>query len=267
MSNLQSLVSNNFNQNPISGVFGNGNVRFFTASTTWTVPAGITRVRARVWGGGGNGPPGGGGGFAIETISSGLGATVVITVGAAGVGTAGGTSSFGAFVSATGGAIGAGAGGGTGSGGDINNTGGSAGTGTGGGGGAASLLGNGGEGGTSGAAGRSLASGGGAGTVTSTSDVRPGGSGFTSIGGVGGAYNATAMVQAPVAGIPLFTTFSIDFIGTGGGGGSSFGYGSQGINGGGGGSGASGGGNGGFPGGGGGSTSPAGGAGLVIVEW
>ena len=90
MSNLQSLVSNNQNQNPISGVFGNGNVRFFTSSQTWTVPTGITRVRARMWGGGGAGSAstaGGGGGFAIKEITSGLGATVSISVGGYGGGT------------------------------------------------------------------------------------------------------------------------------------------------------------------------------------
>ncbi len=102
----------------------------FTSGGNWTVPAGITRARVRIWagggGGGGNGTAGagggGGGGGYAEDIITGLvpGASIAITIGAAGTagantGTAGsnnggngGTSSFGASLSATGGTGGGG---------------------------------------------------------------------------------------------------------------------------------------------------------------
>ena len=107
----------------------------FTASGTFTVPAGITAVKVTVAGGGGGssttyGTVGGCGGVAVGHYT-GLtpGGSVTVTVGAGGSGgasgTAGGTSSFGAFCSATGGAGGtSGATGvwGTGSGGTILNS-------------------------------------------------------------------------------------------------------------------------------------------------
>lgn len=93
----------------------------FTASGTFTVPAGITSVEVEVWGGSGGsggagstggGAGGGGGGYARKLIT-GLtpGATIAITIGAGGTAGAsgggnggnGGTSSFGTYVSATGG--------------------------------------------------------------------------------------------------------------------------------------------------------------------
>ena len=83
----------------------------FTSSGTFTVPAGVTKVKVTVVGGGGGGgigtsyAGGGGGGTAIKTIT-GLtpGGTVAVTVGAGGVAAAAGvTSSFGAYCSATGG--------------------------------------------------------------------------------------------------------------------------------------------------------------------
>jgi len=103
-----------------SGGGGFANWQIFTGNGTFTVPAGITKVKATVVGGGGgsggsnNGPSGGGGGGgAAIRIITGLtpGGTVSVTVGGGGgggngspsVGGTGGTSSFGAFCSATGG--------------------------------------------------------------------------------------------------------------------------------------------------------------------
>jgi len=119
---------------------GFSNIQVFTSSGTFTVPAGITKVKATVVGGGGggrnDGGGGGGGGAAIEIVS-GLtpGNTVTVTVGTGGAGGStggtGNTSSFGAFCSATGGAGGQtspafqGVLGGLGSGGDLNIRGGS----------------------------------------------------------------------------------------------------------------------------------------------
>jgi hypothetical protein len=105
----------------------------FTASSTWTVPAGITRAKVTVISGGGAGGftvagyssgGGGGGGTSIKYVS-GLtpGGTVSVTVGAGGTTGSGGTSSFGAYCSATGGAVGTGlvgGNGGIGSSGDFN---------------------------------------------------------------------------------------------------------------------------------------------------
>lgn len=94
--------------------------QLFTTSGTWTVPAGVTRARVTVIGGGGggaawsastNGQPGGGGGIAIGIFTVTPGSSIVVTIGAGGVGglgntnvgTSGASSSFGAFLSATGG--------------------------------------------------------------------------------------------------------------------------------------------------------------------
>lgn len=97
-----------------SGGGGFSNMQVFTSTGTFTVPAGITKVKATVTGGGGGGcsnGSGGGGGTSIEIVS-GLtpGGTVSVTVGGGGTGVGGansggtgGTSSFGAFCSATGG--------------------------------------------------------------------------------------------------------------------------------------------------------------------
>jgi hypothetical protein len=140
-------------------------VQVFTASGTWTKPAGLKRVKVTVVGaGGGSGgvaatganqaaAAGGGaaGGAAIKTIAaSALGATETVTVGAAGAaatagnnaGGTGGTSSFGSHCSATGGTGGGGsdttgstttganaADGGSGSSGDVNVIGGGSGDG------------------------------------------------------------------------------------------------------------------------------------------
>ncbi|WP_114910883.1 glycine-rich domain-containing protein [Acidibrevibacterium fodinaquatile] len=108
----------------------------FGQSGTWTVPSGISQVRARLWGagggagGGGSGAGGSGGGYAEGYFPVTPGTTIAITVGAGGTsGLAGGTTSFGTFASATGGAPGgsgsangagvAAANGGTGSGGSL----------------------------------------------------------------------------------------------------------------------------------------------------
>ena len=110
------------------------NVFYFVAGRTtqvysFTVPAGITTIRARVWGGGAGCYPsagsGGGGGFAIKTVTVTPGNTFNITAGqGGGVNATGGNSSFGSFVSATGGIHAAAGGtGGTGIGGDKNSNG------------------------------------------------------------------------------------------------------------------------------------------------
>ena len=138
--------------NPVTGVFGTGNVQVFSSSGTWTVPTGIGKVRARMWGGGAY--AGGGGGFAIRTIYDLSGVTSVsVTVGAGGTSTSstGGTSSFGSYVSATGGTNNST--GGSGSGGDTNTSGGT-GNSSHGGGGVGNIFGNGGNGASSAISGR-----------------------------------------------------------------------------------------------------------------
>ena len=96
----------------------------FTASGSFTVPAGVSQVRVRAVGGGGSGGyhasipgGGGGGGGRVEAIITGLvpGQAIPVMVGAGGavpaspaIGGQGGTSSFGTFISATGGGGGGG---------------------------------------------------------------------------------------------------------------------------------------------------------------
>lgn len=110
---------------------------------SWTVPEGVSKIRAFVVGGGGGGwgasgyASGGGGGFAEKLINVTPGQVLSYTVGSAGEAsttspTAGGTSSIGGAISATGGdAGGSGVGGlgGEGSGGEVNFSGGSGGVG------------------------------------------------------------------------------------------------------------------------------------------
>lgn len=131
-------------------------MQVFTASATWTKPAGVRAVLVRlVGGGGGSGGVAltaaaqvacscgaGGGGYSEKLIQAALlGATETVTIGAGGTGgtagansgTNGGTTSFGSHCSGSGGALSVGAGvqtapifsgtggaGGAGSGGDIN---------------------------------------------------------------------------------------------------------------------------------------------------
>ena len=102
--------------------FGSG-VQAFTASGSFTVPAGISQVEVEVWGGGSGSfaststtasGGGSGGGYARKRII-GLtpGQAIPVTVGQGGsggttagaAGTAGGSSSFGVYVSATGGSL------------------------------------------------------------------------------------------------------------------------------------------------------------------
>ena len=100
-------------------------VQVFTASGTWTKPAGLRYAEILVVGGGGGGGGvtgnsanaiggggGGAGGHAVSYIAAAsLGSTETVTIGAAGsggaggstAGTAGGTTSFGSHLSATGG--------------------------------------------------------------------------------------------------------------------------------------------------------------------
>lgn len=91
----------------------------FAANTTFTVPLGVTLLRATVIGGGGGGggsngsyagAGGGAGGYASGTFAVTPGSTISVTVGAGGVGGpagasagSGGTSSVGALLSASGG--------------------------------------------------------------------------------------------------------------------------------------------------------------------
>jgi len=94
--------------------------QLFTTSGTFTVPAGITSLFVRVWGAGGGGKGGGinqasylgGYGGFVEAAITGLtpGASITVTVGTGGNGSAagvtpgaGGTSSFGTYATGTGG--------------------------------------------------------------------------------------------------------------------------------------------------------------------
>jgi hypothetical protein len=124
-------------------------VKYFTASGTWTKPIGLRAVEVEVVGGGGGGGGAGtttstqaaaagggsGGGYARSLIlAADLPNTVTVTVGAGGSGgsagpnsgASGGTSSFGSFTSAVGGNGGAGRTGGT----NVGASGGSVGTGS-----------------------------------------------------------------------------------------------------------------------------------------
>jgi hypothetical protein len=98
-----------------------------TASQSIIVPAGVTRMHVRLWGGGGGGggsysssgagTGGGGGGFTEGIFPVTPNASIFVTIGLGGIGAPaaaiytaqnGGTTSFGSFCSATGGAAGVG---------------------------------------------------------------------------------------------------------------------------------------------------------------
>jgi len=216
--------------NPFSGVFGNGQVETFSYSRTFTVPVGVSKVRVRLWGAGGSGG-GGGGGFAMKVCNVTPGSNIAVTTGYS-------ASSFGTFVSATQGANTNGVGG-TGVGGDINHTGGQGSTA---GGGVANLFGNGGRPGQPGT------SGGGA--------IASGNTGYAGLNTSGGFHTSTS--SEPKYQPVTHPIFSMDFLGTGPGGG----YNQMGVNGGGTGGGST---AGSFPGGGG--VGATGGYGFVIVEY
>lgn len=126
-----NAVDNN-TSNPDTGgagwtaLSGAGNSVVFGASGTFVVPAGVTRVKVRAWGGGGGGGGAGGAASAGTAGVSGAfgegyfdvtpGASFAVTIGAGGIagggagnnGSNGGTSSFGALLTAGGGSGGVG---------------------------------------------------------------------------------------------------------------------------------------------------------------
>lgn len=120
------------------GTYGtSAGMQVFTTTSTFTVPANITRISVRAWGGGGGGAGsicgemgcfigsgGSGGGYVEGVLIVAPGQTIAVTVGAAGAanGGSGGTTTIGGFT-ANGGA-GSGGAGGTASGGSVNITGG-----------------------------------------------------------------------------------------------------------------------------------------------
>ena len=190
----------------------------FSASGTWTCPAGVTSIKVECWGGGGAGGggtvantyAGGGGGGAFNVnnavaVIPGTNYTITVGTGAVGTlisGTAGGNSIFGSsLVIANGGAGGitvaggVGAGGAGGTGGTFNGGNGSAGAGTssgaGGGGAGSTSAGGNASGITAGAAGGTDGSAGGAGR-TSSAAGNPAASSATTFGGGGGGAKAGA---------------------------------------------------------------------------
>ena len=103
-----------------------GQMALFGASATWVCPAGVTRVKIRMWAGGGGGGGaaagssagggGAGGGYVEGFFDTVPGASYSIVVGAGGAaggpgnnGSTGGVSSFGALCACTGGSPGLGA--------------------------------------------------------------------------------------------------------------------------------------------------------------
>ncbi|MFK0207990.1 hypothetical protein [Agrobacterium sp. NPDC090283] len=185
-----------------------------TGVSSWTPPANVRSVFARVWGagggGGGNqsngaGGGGGGGGYAEGHVAVTPGTPVNVTVGAGGTGgagnttygdgAAGGTSSFGSAVSATGGGGGKGApnnsqgvsgGGGNGVGGHIQTAGGQGSSGT--------FIGTYGIGGVGGSGASGGGPGGGSSTGFPAPGQTPGGGGAGAGSNYGGAVGAPGLV-------------------------------------------------------------------------
>lgn len=122
---IPSQTSNTQLIDALRGLFG-PNMRAFTTNQFFGVPGGVSRIRAKCWGGGGGGGGslngGAGSGGAAGGYSEGIftvtpGSSVFVSVGQGGNGAqpstpqggqAGGTTSFGSFLSATGGAAGTG---------------------------------------------------------------------------------------------------------------------------------------------------------------
>jgi hypothetical protein len=188
----------------------------YTESTTFTVPLGVSLVRATVVGGGGGGggsngsyaaAGGGAGGFASGTFTVTPGSSIAVTVGTGGLGGGanasggtGGTSSFGDFCSADGGVGGQfltsqstfGGGGGQGSGGELAGSGGCGSDGQNG----TTVIG--GNGGSSMMGGGGRASTAAAGTTSSSINGQAPGSGgggvYNSIGAADGGIGAAGLV-------------------------------------------------------------------------
>ena len=195
---------------------GFATMQAFTASGSFVVPPGVTRLRVRAIGGGGGGGGnttigggggGGGGGYAEGVYAVGPGQVITVTLGAGGAGGVnssgsaagnsganGGASSFGAFASAAGGIGGQGSlsggqgnsgPGGAGSGGAVNMTGSAGNAGH-----NAGASGFGGHGGAAAAGG----GGGGASSGLPSSGVSPGGGGAGGGGNFAGAAGAVGLV-------------------------------------------------------------------------
>ena len=110
----RTLMVNNSGNALEYGQVGIIKCNVYTGNSTWTKPAGCTRVRVQVVGGGaggsGHGEAGGSGGYSEEIVDVTGVSTVSITVGGQGGGVNyhnsagnGGTSSFGPYLSASGG--------------------------------------------------------------------------------------------------------------------------------------------------------------------
>ena len=226
---FSGLMSTRITPAGYMGEFGSGKWRVFGVSSTFTVPAGVTKIRVRVVGGGAGGGGGAvlrggsGGGYAHGVFNVTPGSAYTVTVGlggAAGIGSnyggSGGTSSFGALISATGGVNGSTPVAGVGTGGDFQASGGIGGYG---GGAAGSQLGDGGQGNASGLGGCGVGGG------DSAPGLYGGGSPFgypISLGISGGNANAGAQniigecagdySQSYTSGGGIVTTYSQDAI-------------------------------------------------------
>lgn len=114
-ANNTVLTSNGTSASWVAPAGGQPQYALYTSGTsTWTCPAGVTRIKVTIFGGGGgaagpcNGDGGAGGlGWNYFTVTPGTGYAVTIGAGGAGTlsspGSAGGTSSLGSLISATGG--------------------------------------------------------------------------------------------------------------------------------------------------------------------